>query len=1161
MNEYNWTPSATQANYDGVEPNFTLYGFGYQNNNYYRKAEDFGCTIEKTDTGLRVTINELFKRQDGSLYPFYGIDYWLVPKNLEALKKIEEMARANGEAGGEEKYTLVNTVSSRGTSANATAKIGIINDFMPIDKTSETYVDLVNPYNNETRVKLDDVQVGNETVRDTPDGITPENIVRYVMKYRVVLNKGKERLNEGNNIIVEDEYSSNLSVDFTSIKITTDPVSAASGVSYDYSGNVGYFTIPDETMVVIEYEAVILNNAAGMVDVSNEVRMLQYKKKLDDKVDHNGSGGSSALNPSILLKKYGSGHMEKGLNGAVFRLYEYKNPTYTRGDSNRENDWDPVELTLPSPRYADFTTHNLSVGDKYYGDGYAEIELSQNNDGITLLQNKVYGLREIVQPTGTATNGDIINYQNPHRDDFYCYVFSICGNNETADYTNFVYMPDDTMTVRNTPESITLHMKKQISGNCTLSSTETQNLTYQIFRKKTVGENDLYMPVMKTVTDPDRGTDTEIIDERFRNITYSDIAANDGVDVTGLTVKEGASVGEYLLVEYGNDNILSSHPDWSWRGTYAWSDGAEGSFTNAAYTVYDSDGLNPQTVTGVAFNVTSQEIKDGDDKTVTLTNSYNREEVDLTANKRWTDPSGATTSWPSGRKVTFQIGTLDPAGTFTAVPGVSNIELDNISDSNGEEVAGSAVFRNLPKYEADGSTLVPIQYAVRETAAVTGYDIVYPVFGTDYAAFGVGTSVTIKNRVVATSVRVSKSWNGVIPAGASAVFRLYSYTGSDPSSAEWVSNVNDITLDGIPDGVTFGEITAWQADFTGLPQYDTNGLLLNYIVKEISSMPTGYVPAEAYAADGGTITNILASVTFTVTKRWSGTPNNTWPSGEKITLRLARKTRSGIIDDTFMPCYVLTENAVVQQDSIYDPYGFENQTAGSCSGGTLTVTDLPEYDGNGNEWLYYVTETAVQSVSDDSDLTGSYSVTYRDKNNYTVSDMTYSGGSLTNTRSSKNLTVSKTVAGNMGNTDDNFRFTVTLQNGGTNFSGNVSYSKTLQNSTVTDGTLEFVNGSAGITLRHNESVEFKDLSSGLSYTVTENAEDAMGYQTEYSIDGGSALSGRSAAGTIDDDIVVSFRNTKQVTIPTGVDFPIIIFAVIGIPMLFLFVILMRRRKE
>ena len=150
MNEYNWTPSATQANYDGVEPNFTLYGFGYQNNNYYRKAEDFGCTIEKTDTGLRVTINELFKRQDGSLYPFYGIDYWLVPKNLEALKKIEEMARANGEAGGEEKYTLVNTVSSRGTSANATAKIGIINDFMPIDKTSETYVDLVNPYNNET---------------------------------------------------------------------------------------------------------------------------------------------------------------------------------------------------------------------------------------------------------------------------------------------------------------------------------------------------------------------------------------------------------------------------------------------------------------------------------------------------------------------------------------------------------------------------------------------------------------------------------------------------------------------------------------------------------------------------------------------------------------------------------------------------------------------------------------------------------------------------------------------------------------------------------------------------------------------------------------------------------------------------------------------------
>ena len=86
------------------------------------------------------------------------------------------------------------------------------------------------------------------------------------------------------------------------------------------------------------------------------------------------------------------------------------------------------------------------------------------------------------------------------------------------------------------------------------------------------------------------------------------------------------------------------------------------------------------------------------------------------------------------------------------------------------------------------------------------------------------------------------------------------------------------------------------------------------------------------------------------------------------------------------------------------------------------MTDLPKFNDRGEEWLYYVTETAVQSESDNSDLTSNYSVTYRDKNNYTVSGMTYSGGSITNTKASKKLTVSKTVAGNMGNTEDQDSF-------------------------------------------------------------------------------------------------------------------------------------------
>ncbi len=868
------------------------------------------------------------------------------------------MARANGLVeGGEPKVTFTNTASTRGTSASTSVKIGVTNDFMPIDKTSETYLDLINPYQGQTRIQLEDATVGGQTFRDTPDGISADDIQRYVMKYRVVLNKGKERLNDGNDITVEDQYSPNLSVDFTSIRITADPASAADRISYDYSGNIGYFVIPDQTKVVIEYEATVLQTAAEMTGVSNEVRMLRYKKTLADTIEHGGAGGSTATTPAILLKKFGSGHMEKGLNGAQFQLFQYKNPTYQWGDSNNAADWDPVTLPKQNGREAVFTTQNLTVGDVCYGDGYAEIELSQERDGITLEKGKVYGLREIVTPVETTANGDTIEYKNPHGDNFYCYIFSICPDGETADYSNYVFLADDTMTVRNTPESTSLHLEKQLLGNCDLSDAEKAALTYQVFRKQQPDSEQpaVYMPIMKQTTDPQTGQNVTVVDGRFVGITYETIAQNGGVDISGLTAEGGASGGEYLLVEYGNDTILAAHPDWTWRGTYRWDDGTEGTFSAQPQTVYASDGVTASQVYGVPFTVTSQEIRNGENKAVTISNSYSQETVDLTATKRWTGPTGTTTAWPGGKTVTFALGTLNDSDEFTAIDG-KTVQLDNVKDANGEETAGSAVFRNLPKFEVvtegEQSVKRQIRYAVRESVGATGYDVVYPVSGVDYAAFTSSASVTIKNRVQSTSVSASKAWDrNNIPADASATFRLFSYTeGSAPSSAVWVSNVNDIVLDGVVDAGegTFGEKATWRADFTGLPEFDGSGSRLIYIVKEIDCTPAGYETDDDYAADGGTITNAPAGTDVTISKLWSGTPNDAWPANEQITLRLERKTRAGTVDSDFSADYVLAENAIVSQDSTLDPYGVPQQS-GAWANGVLTVSGLPKYDANGEE--------------------------------------------------------------------------------------------------------------------------------------------------------------------------------------------------------------------
>ena len=859
------------------------------------------------------------------------------------------MARANILSGGEPKASFTNTASARGTKASATVKIGITNDFMPIDKTSETYLEMM----DATKLRLQDATIGGQTVRDTPDGISAEDIKQYVMRYRVVLNKGKERLNDGNDIVAEDEYSANLSVDFTSIRITTDPADAVSRVSYDYTGNIGYFTIPDETQVIIEYDAIVLQTTAAVVGVSNEVRMLQYKKSLDDFVDHSGGGGSSAINPSILVKKYGSGHMEKGLNGAKFQLYKYKHDTYARNDPNTENDWEPVILRegTPDAHFAMFTTGNLDG----YGDGYAEIELSQDNDGMTLALGKVYGLREIETPVGYATNGDIINYQNP------------------------------------------------------------------------------------------------------------------------------------------------------------------------------------QSVIGIPFTVTSQEIKDAEDKSVTINNTYTRETVNLTVNKRWASPSGASITWPSGKSVQITLGRLDDDDQFVAVPGVSPVTLDNKRDSVGEETAGSAVFRNLPKYEVtQNGALIPIRYAARETQSVAGYDVVYPDAALDYGAFGNLTYVTIRNQAESTGIHVSKVWDRqIVPNGATATFRLYAYTGNDPSTAAWVNNVNDITLDGVADEgtETFGEKVAWQASFTGLPLYNSNSELLHYIAKEHSATPAGYEPVEEYAADGGSITNRPASTTFSVRKNWSGTPNDAWPSGEQIALTLKRKTSAGVNDDAFAANYVLAANGIISQDSITDPYGDARQ-AGVWSGGTLTITDLPKYDENGREWRYYVTETAIQTA-EGADITGNYRIVYRDRYNY-VSTFVYSGGSVTNIRSTKELSLSKAVAGSMGDKTKPFQFTVELRAGDVGYNGDIEFSKVDQDGDTTSGTMAFTDGAAIVTLKHDESITFLNLSGTLNYRITESANDTAGYQTEYRINASASEMGRIASGGLDSNPHVAYINTRNAVVPTGV---------------------------
>ncbi len=103
-----------------------------------------------------------------------------------------------------------------------------------------------------------------------------------------------------------------------------------------------------------------------------------------------------------------------------------------------------------------------------------------------------------------------------------------------------------------------------------------------------------------------------------------------------------------------------------------------------------------------------------------------------------------------------------------------------------------------------------------------------------------------------------------------------------------------------------------------------------------------------------------------------------------------------------------------------------------------------------------------------------------------------------------NLSVSKTVAGNNGDTSKAFNFTVTLSDTGIN--GKF-------------GEMTFANGVATFVLKHGESKTASGLPAGITYTVTEAEADKDGYTTTSVNASGSIIKNNTAAAT--------FTNTRN----------------------------------
>ena len=152
--------------------------------------------------------------------------------------------------------------------------------------------------------------------------------------------------------------------------------------------------------------------------------------------------------------------------------------------------------------------------------------------------------------------------------------------------------------------------------------------------------------------------------------------------------------------------------------------------------------------------------------------------------------------------------------------------------------------------------------------------------------------------------------------------------------------------------------------------------------------------------------------------------------------------------------------------------------------------------GIGTELTNTATITSVNNVTKDLKSDTTYHKIVEEVNNATI-------------------TVSKTVAGTMGDKTKDFTFQLKMTG---NTPAEIPYTKGEET-----GTLAVVDGVAEFTLSHGENIVLSEIPIGTAYEITEVDGASSGYTVEST----------NSSGTLTEDTNVSFTNTRNGTIPTS----------------------------
>ena len=516
------------------------------------KVDSHTVSFNPTGQGAVISTGGLDRQSSGLLYPCYMIRYYLVMKHPEIA------AEKAMQAGG--KITFKNAVNWDGAQSEVEFEYGnpIVDKSLVLDQESKP----------------------------------------AKAHYTIVINPDKLRLNNGNDMTLTDEFSRTLSIDYTSIRVTTDP--SGKRVTYDYYGNKGVYKVPDETKVTITYDCNVIGDV-GTVRIYNKAT-LNAKYSDDDEefliIDSQGEGGAGIVYLDLL--KYASENMQDGsLAGAKFRLLDSEKNVVRYTSRAHDPAMVGKEVT--------FTTGS---------DGVLHIMLSRYEHGMTIKKNTTFYLEEIEPPEGYQLDPTL-------------YSFMVSLDSADAEYSSeegvWVYYVGDILKIRNKPETQSLKVTKRFAGNVSLTDEQKAKIRFIVQKvdedgdpvtgenayKKTLVysdlENDEYTLTEETTDDSGKLTFTSgfyrVTEEYEGGLDSLGLADNvlvetsysvnsDGSTVTGQTVigADSVTVDKAPVPEKKTTNVIFTN-NYSTAAYYFTkiSGGTEEPLEGAVFSVYKAE--------------------------------------------------------------------------------------------------------------------------------------------------------------------------------------------------------------------------------------------------------------------------------------------------------------------------------------------------------------------------------------------------------------------------------------------------------------------------------------------------------------------------------------------------------------------------------------------